>query len=601
MKTPPFQRARRECCVNQKDIQLLGRKQRRLESYPESNEGPSPIPSAFCTCFLTQLNGFKLRGPVIKIKPYALVSGILILGLFGPNIASDQPKANASAKYDTLVQNLTGWKVRQTSPDLSQKTFIENWVKAHQQNLTAANCTGFFAPGTKSKEIEVLRKRAKATCDEIKKNASWASVSSRVASTRFKSLIGQTNVRLTVAKTADGTTPTPTPSPTSEASDQLSGEFGFSKTSSIDKCKITSTGSGWNTVGFPINLRMGGRESYKTLPSTGIIKALVIVVDFPNYPGIANPASYVAAVTKKNNDFFRAMSYGAVEFNYTVLPQHVRMSRNAEDYGIGTWGVGDYSIYYREALDNAARAFDISGYDVAFVLASAATPARAITPGPAFPAPYMTIDGAIPLGTATGGMPDSEQAFRWMAHETGHLFGWVDLYDVSGRDDPANGRHSRFGWWDIMSMNWETFNLELNAWFRFQVGWIPDRDIVCFEIANLKQAEVQITNLSANQGRRMIVIRVSDQKAIVMERRSITEYAPMLGDPSKAGVIVYEVDGAKDFQMAPVTIARKSSFLVDGPLSRAALRQGEFVDVANLRISVSSQGTDNSRVVISTR
>jgi M6 family metalloprotease-like protein len=527
---------------------------------------------------------------------------VMLVGLMNPFSPGSIEPASAAANYRLSLQTISGWRGQATQLSQSQKQFIKKWVGTQSEmNLSAANCTAFFAPGSSTLQKTILQKRASATCSEIKRNANWVATRPSLISTKLRAHQGQVRVRLITNPNAPEPTPRPSPTNSNAVQTTLPLERGISQSSPVEKCKITSTGSGWNTVGFPINLRFGGRETYQTLPNRGTIRALVIGVDFPNYRGLEMPADYVAEVTKKNNDFFNEMSYGAVRFEYTVLPSYVRMSRNAEEYGIGTWGSGDYVAYYREALANAARLFDIGGYDVAYVMASPQTPASAITPGPAFPAPEKTEDGVVPLGTATGGMPLSEPAFRWMAHETGHLFGWTDIYDVSGKDDPANGRHSRFGWWDIMSMNWETFNLELNGWFRFQVGWIPDADILCFEARNLSEAGALIQNLSSSQGQRLIVIRTGEQKAIVIERRSITKYAPMFNNPDWAGVLVYEVDGAKDSGMAPIEILRKKGLITDSSLPNAALRPNEFVTSGGIVVKVTGQSETVSFVELSNK
>jgi M6 family metalloprotease-like protein len=490
----------------------------------------------------------------------------------------------------TYQRTLSTFSGSTTALTPQQKAQVKAAVEANP-SAEKFICTGIRYYSQPTNINIMVRKRAKAACDYAKELNPNLSTWFQNKPTQARSYAGKVLLTLKMPPATD----------TNQEQTTLPLERGISQSSPVEKCKITSTGSGWNTVGFPINLRFGGRETYQTLPNRGTIRALVIGVDFPNYRGLEMPADYVAEVTKKNNDFFNEMSYGAVRFEYTVLPSYVRMSRNAEEYGIGTWGSGDYVAYYREALANAARLFDIGGYDVAYVMASPQTPASAITPGPAFPAPEKTEDGVVPLGTATGGMPLSEPAFRWMAHETGHLFGWVDLYDVSGKDDPANGRNSRFGWWDIMSMNWETFNLELNGWFRFQVGWIPDADILCFEARNLSEAGALIQNLSSSQGQRLIVIRTGEQKAIVIERRSITKYAPMFNNPDWAGVLVYEVDGAKDFQMAPMSILRKKGLITDSSLPNAALQPNEFVTSGGIVVKVTGQSETVSFVELSNK
>lgn len=498
---------------------------------------------------------------------------ILTLGTFGAAPISQE--ALAAPSNSSLSTDVVGWKTQQTRLSTNQKSRLSSFVKQHKATAISASCIAFQPPGATKKQLERLIKRATTTCREVRREASWVSAVPSLKVTNLKSIQGRVRVNLA-----------------------LGPNNGANEGTIADKCKILSSGSGWNSVGFPVTSRFGGGQNWNPLPSSGLIKALVIGVDFPNYPGQTKPSTYVQEVTQKNSQFFEAMSYGAVQFEYTVLPSYVRMSKNAEDYGIGSWGKGDYETYYREALSNAAEEFEIGGYDVAYVMASPETPASAINPGPGFPWPENTVDGVVPLGTATGGMPLSEPAFRWMAHETGHLFGWVDLYDVSGTVDPNGSRHTRFGWWDIMSMNWETFSLEINGWFRFQVGWIKDSEVVCIEKDKLKEVSISVSNLASQKPQRLVVVRTGPQKVIVIERRSITRFAPMLGDPGFEGVLVYEVDGATNFQKAPVSIIRKNGMKVDAPLSSAALKPGEFVSIGDVKISVSSANSSESLVLI---
>jgi M6 family metalloprotease-like protein len=448
-------------------------------------------------------------------------------------------------------------------------------VKAHGSKISSAECIVFQHPRARKDEVLRLNKRARATCKEIQIHASWVGTNTSAYLTNSKAKRGEVKVNII-------------------ADNQGGANIG----TNANKCKITSSGSGWNSVGFPLSARFGGGQDWSPLRSKGTIRALVIGTDFPNYPGQTKPSAYVEEALKTNTQFYETMSYGAVKFDYNVLPRYVRMSKNAEDYGIGAWGRGDYVSYYREALSNAAAEFDIGGYDVAYVMASPQTPTSAITSGPAFPWPESTADGVVPLGAATGAMPLSDRAFRWMAHETGHLFGLVDLYDVSGNVNPGGSRHTRFGWWDIMSMNWETFNLELNGWFRFQLGWIKDSEAICFEVDKVIDQVITIPNLASQSANRLAVLRTGQQKVIVIERRSITQYAPMSGNSGFEGVLVYEVDGATNFQSAPVAIVRKSALSIDDPLSSAALKPGESISISGIEISVSSESATESTVTI---
>ena len=355
-------------------------------------------------------------------------------------------------------------------------------------------------------------------------------------------------------------------------------------TEAVSHCQITSSGSESNTVGFPIERRFKGLQEIAPLKAQGTIRALLIPIDFPNYPGITAPSELLKHFGEPMDRFFDAMSYGRIRFHFNTLPSYVRMSKRAEDYGLGTWGQGDYRDYYVEALKRASATFDIRGFDVVFVAASPETSLSAITPGPAFLLPEEAGGVVVPMGAATGGMTLGEAPMRWIAHEAGHLFGWADLYDVRGFDDPNGNRHSRFGWWDIMSMNWETFALDVNAWFRFLVGWLEPRDVVCLPDQPEFSAIESIAPLSASQGKRAVVIRVGPEQVIVAEYRTRTPFSPMQERADLEGLLVYRVDGAKSAASAPMTILRKAGLTADRALSGAALRPGEVVESDGLLI-----------------
>ena len=359
-------------------------------------------------------------------------------------------------------------------------------------------------------------------------------------------------------------------------------------------CRIASSGSEWNTVGFPLTSRFSGRETIPTLPLAGKIRILYIPVDFPNHQDSSNPVSYGKQITKLVSKFYRSMSYGKVDIDFGILPSYVRMPNSAESYGLGTWNQGDYFEFYSQALREAAKMQNISGYDAAVVLGSPKLPTNVFTPGPGFLRSVSTEDGAIGLGAAAGSFQNTDRGFRWMAHEIGHLFGWVDLYDVTGPGALSGNRHEAFGHWDIMSMNWETFSLQINGWFRFQAGWIDDRSLVCISKSSAGSYTVSLSPLASKTGTRMIGVKISDQEVLVIESRKRGSYAPMYGGSN--GLLVYKVDGRQSSSKAPISILRKVGMSVDRPLSRAALTVGESVKYGN--VSITNAGVSKKLPVV---
>ena len=366
----------------------------------------------------------------------------------------------------------------------------------------------------------------------------------------------------------------------------------------FSNCQITSSAAGWNTVGFPIEQRFNG-TGIPTLPREGKIKAFIIPVDFPNYPGKTDVKEYVKFFTTPMSDFYNWVSYGKVNFEFSTTTSYVRLPRNAESYSIGNWNSGDYLSYYLDGINAASSTYNLSGYDVVYVIASPETSRDAITPGPAFIAQVVAQNGVIiPRGSATGGMEMNERPFRWITHETGHLFGFNDLYNIKSGVNRLNDIHDNFGHWDIMSMNWETFALELNAWFRLQAGWLSGENAYCNKSESISLQEVRLTKLSSTTGKRAFVLRTGEESAIVAEYRTLTKYDTLNNKSANQGVLVYEVSGNIPTDQAPVKILRKNAMLVDRPLSDAGLKVGELIEHKDFVISVTRMDKESATLLI---
>jgi M6 family metalloprotease-like protein len=367
---------------------------------------------------------------------------------------------------------------------------------------------------------------------------------------------------------------------------------------SFVSCEISSSKAGWNTLGFPIEKRFNG-NLIPTLPRAGKIKAFIIFVDFPNYPGTESVETYSRHFTETTSDYFKWVSYGAIEFDFKFTPEYLRLSRNAESYGIGAWNSGDYRAYYKEGISLATSKYDLAAFDVVYVVASPQTSRTAITPGPAFIDPVSVNGITVARGSATGGMDSQNQMpFRWLAHETGHLFGFNDLYNIKSGINRINNIHDNFGHWDIMSMNWETFALEINAWFRLQAGWLSGENAYCNKSETISIQEVKLSKLSAMTGTRASVIRTGEESAIVAEYRTLTKYDSLNNNSANEGVLVYEVSGNIPTDEAPVKILRKSEMMVDRPLSAAALKIGELIEHKGVVIALIEMNKENATLLI---
>ena len=343
-------------------------------------------------------------------------------------------------------------------------------------------------------------------------------------------------------------------------------------------------------VGFP---KAPGR-----LPSFGTIKALIIPVDFADVVGQRPPAEEFTPMTDGMNDFFYKMSGNKVKFDYQVLKNWVRMPVSSAFHKLGVWGQGDAWAYWKLAVETADSLVDYSQFDVVYVLSPREIPWSSIAYGPAGPlnaTGIATDDGPITNITLSGA--DAWQslargsAWRWISHETGHLFGLHDLYVSPGT--------AVYGTWDLMSNNWSTGAIELNAWNRYLLGWLADSQINCLNAADINSAGVmQLINPieRINDLTKAVVVRLSSSKILVIESRR-NEGLDVLTS-AQEGSLVYTVDMTIQSIKGGWQVQRRPGS-TNPEFTDAALHLGDVITVEGLRIEVVGHDQNGDTVKIS--
>jgi M6 family metalloprotease-like protein len=343
-------------------------------------------------------------------------------------------------------------------------------------------------------------------------------------------------------------------------------------------------------VGFP---KATGR-----LPSFGIIKALIVPVDFTDVVGKRPPAEEFTPMTDGMNDFYYKVSGNKVKFDYQILKDWVRMPVSSTFHKLGSWNQGDPYSYWKLALETADPLVDFSQFDVVYVLSPREIPRSSIAYGPAGPlnsAGIATNDGPVTNITLSGADAwenlSTGTPWKWIAHETGHLFGLHDLY-VSPGD-------AVYGTWDLMSNNWSLGAIELNSWNRYLMGWLTDFQVNCLNAADLNSAGVtQLINPIArvNDLTKAVVVRLSSSKILVIESRR-NEGLDVL-TPSQEGSLVYTVDMTIPTIKGGWKVQRRPGS-TDSQFVDAALRVGDVITVEGLRIEVVSRDQNGDTVKIS--
>ena len=352
---------------------------------------------------------------------------------------------------------------------------------------------------------------------------------------------------------------------------------------------LDQTGNTQMQVGFP---KAPGR-----LPSFGTIKALIVPVDFADVVGQRPPAEEFTPMTDGQNDFYYKMSGNKVKFEYQVLKNWVRMPVSSTFHKMGTWNQGDPYSYWKMALETADPLVDYSQFDVVYVLSPREIPWASIAYGPAGPlnsAGISTDDGPVTNITLSGA--DAWQnvsrgtPWRWISHETGHLFGLHDLY--------VNPGDAVYGTWDLMSNNWAVGAIEINAWNRYLLGWLTDSQINCLNTTEITSTGVtQLLNPieRVNDLTKAVVVRLSSTKILVIESRRNEGFDVLTA--LREGTLVYTVDMTIPSIKGGWKVQRRPGS-TDLEFTDAALRVGDVITVDGLRIEVISRDQNGDTVTI---
>lgn len=351
---------------------------------------------------------------------------------------------------------------------------------------------------------------------------------------------------------------------------------------------------------YGTDLSAGFPKVRTRIKSYGNVKALIVPLDFKDVPGRDNPVTYFTPIANNVNKYFNTISYGRVAFDFTILPAYVHMDFPISKYGIAnTVGAGDVAGYRKAVLDATNSEIDYAAYEAVYFLVPKEMPMALMGWGPAITAPYEVTGGYI-INGATGGadMYFNENngvtgaTWKWMAHETGHAFGWYD--------EDYKHQSSSLGNWGLMSQSWTNDVVEQNAWDRYLQGWLEEGQVGCTAKSSLSSAkEFTINALGENNGeQKAVMIPLSESKILVMESRhkSTLDNFTQTG----AGLLVYTVDMTiGQLGGGYVTIRRPGS--VDRDFRDAALRQGDSVTIDGVTITVTKASTNSDTVSITAK
>ncbi|WP_030761688.1 MULTISPECIES: M6 family metalloprotease domain-containing protein [unclassified Streptomyces] len=360
--------------------------------------------------------------------------------------------------------------------------------------------------------------------------------------------------------------------------------------SALAPCRIAGT------MGVQMSEGMPTPPGYSR--STGEIRALNLMIDFPDAKGEGTAADRMAEFFPQTAEWFRTSSYGRLAYRAEApIKGWLRMPMPFAAYGIERGSA--YEPGYRQLVEHIAKAadpeVDFTRYDLINILVtpnagpSALDTVLSVTFSGNGEAPVA--DG-VPLANTSfvysrqddGSGTYQETGYRVLPHENGHVFGLPDLYTADGG--------STVGHWDIMSEDWGANN-DLMGWHKWKLGWLDSTQISC--AAKSGTSDHTLAPLGTPGGTKLAFVPLSESSGYAVEVRTRAGNDEAVCKP---GVLIYKVDSDVDTGHGPITVSDSASTSggctrrpnVHAELSDAPFRPGETFTDEKAGISVSVVG-----------
>lgn len=305
-------------------------------------------------------------------------------------------------------------------------------------------------------------------------------------------------------------------------------------------------------------------------PAHKVKKMLVLFVEFPDRRAAdaGDPYTTIPAYLdflQGAVDWFRLSSYGQLSFEL-ASPQNsdhlgwIMMSRNAGQY---PWTGQTHTMfaYVREACQTAYDKWNIKADDYDMLLIMPARGKPGLSNGPSNINRDPT-DGEEPntnlaafldrnntphyIGTAlTAGNDMYRWGYRWLIHESGHAFGFPDLYMYAPTVNGTRvGQFFYCGGWDMMG-NIAGHSTDYLAWHKWKLRWIRDDQVDVVSQSGANPSTHFLTPVETPGGSKMVVIRTGLSTAYVAEFRTRLGVNALDNRGKYSGILLYRIDASK--------------------------------------------------------
>ncbi|KAK5243793.1 hypothetical protein LTR40_003938 [Exophiala xenobiotica] len=315
-----------------------------------------------------------------------------------------------------------------------------------------------------------------------------------------------------------------------------------------ESCKLASTSRHLNE-GF------GSDPTSFYVPSSGVLQARMIFIDFEDAPASENPVDLFDLFMPAASEWYGNASFGRLNLRVAAdLSGFYRMPCNASTY-VYHRGMSyeAHHKYIQDALDAVGKSVMFAGTDLLYIVPT--EEAAAISYSPTFMPPIEAHDGTLIKKTVTFGQDAHFIGFKEMNHETGHTMGLPDLYSY----EPYTRAGIFVGGYDLMAQI-EGISPDFLAWHKWRLGWIDDDQIFCLcpDAEKSKagnERTIVLTPVEEPQGLKALVVRHNVTVALVAENQSGRHLDT---DTCGSGVLIYRIDTMTDSGHGPIKVQDSS-------------------------------------------
>ena len=296
----------------------------------------------------------------------------------------------------------------------------------------------------------------------------------------------------------------------------------------------------------------GSDPNLAYVPSTGVLQAYMIFVDFEDAPASERTTDLYLRYMPAASEWYRNFSFGRLNLRVMAdFSQFHRMPRDSAKYDFRRGrGRGLERMYVQDALDAVGEKIKFAGTDLLYIVPT--KEAVAITYSPTFMVPIQAHDGTLISKTVTFGQDVNDFGFKLMNHETGHTMGLPDLYSYQ----PHTRAGVYVGGYDLMAQI-EGISPDYLAWHKWRLGWVDDEQIICIDPSATKseRKKYTLTPVEEATGVKALVFRHNASFALVAENRSGRN---LDSDTCGTGVLIYTVSTTTPSGRGPIRVQDSS-------------------------------------------